>query len=280
MVKTSTLQARENTDRQLQSAISKRQRPKRPSALSATITFAWRALLKIKYVPEQLFDITGFPIIYLLMFTYLFGGAIAGSTEQYLQFLLPGILVLAVALITMYTGVDLNKDVSKGIYDRFRSLPIWNPAVLTGALVVDILRYSVASIVIMSLGFILGFRPEGSLLGVILAIFVLLFFAFSLSWIWTMLGLIMRSEKALMNFSMMILFPGTFISNVFVDPESMPEWLQPIVEVNPVSIVVTAVRALMEGSATLNHIVASLIASGVIIVIFAPLTMYFYRNKK
>ncbi|MCK0471692.1 ABC transporter permease [Halalkalibacter sp. APA_J-10(15)] len=274
-MKTSTLQ-----DRQLQTAISKRQRPKRPSAISATVTFAWRALLKIKYVPEQLFDITGFPIIYLLMFTYLFGGAISGSTEQYLQFLLPGILVLTVVMITMYTGVDLNKDVSKGIFDRFRSLPIWNPSVLTGALVIDILRYSVASIVIMTLGFILGFRPEGGLLGVVLAIFVLLFFAFSLSWIWTTLGLVMRTEKALMNFSVMILFPGTFISNVFVDPETMPTFLQIIVEVNPVSIVVTAVRALMEGSATWNDIIWALIASGIIIVIFAPLTMFFYRNKK
>ncbi|WP_035339655.1 ABC transporter permease [Halalkalibacter hemicellulosilyticus] len=279
-MRTSTLQSKENTGRQLQSAITKRQRPKRPSAISATVTFAWRALLKIKYVPEQLFDITGFPIIYLLMFTYLFGGAIAGSTEQYLQFLLPGILVLTVVMITMYTGVDLNKDVSKGIFDRFRALPIWNPSVLTGALVIDILRYSVASIVIMTLGFILGFRPEGGLIGVVLAIFVLLFFAFSLSWIWTTLGLIMRTEKALMNFSMMILFPGTFISNIFVDPESMPSFLQVIVEVNPVSIVVTAVRALMEGSATFNQIIWAWIASGMIIVIFAPLTMYFYRNKK
>ncbi|WP_096186467.1 ABC transporter permease [Evansella halocellulosilytica] len=276
----STLQSKKNADSLLQSAISKRNRPNRPSALSSTTTFAWRAMLKIKYVPEQLFDITGFPIMYLLMFTYLFGGAIAGSADQYLQFLMPGILVLTVTMITMYTGVDLNKDVSKGIFDRFRSLPIWKPSVLTGGLLIDTLRYSIASGVMIGLGLLLGFRPEGGASGVILAIGVLLVFAFSLSWIWTTLGLIMRTEKALMNFSMMILFPVTFISNVFVDPETMPSWLQGIVELNPVSIVVTAVRGLMEGTAAIDEIVWAFIASGIIIVIFAPLTMYFYRNKR
>ncbi|WP_396652962.1 ABC transporter permease [Metabacillus arenae] len=256
------------------------ERPPRPSPLSASLTFGWRALLKIKHVPEQLFDITAFPIIFLLMFTYLFGGALARSTGDYLQFLLPGILVQTVTMITMYTGIDLNKDISKGIFDRFRTLPIWRPAALVGALLVDAVRYTMASTIMIVLGMALGFRPEGGTLGVLLAVVLLLVFCFSLSWIWTTLGLLMRSEKSVMGFTMMVLFPLTFASNVFVDPETMPSWLQAFVEVNPITILVTAVRSSMQGTVTFEQISLVLIVSVVLTVIFAPLTMYFYRNKK
>lgn len=264
----------------LRTAHIKRTRPRKPNAFSASMTFAWRALLKIKYVPEQLFDITGFPVMYLLMFTYLFGGAISGSPAEYLQFLVPGILVLTVIMITMYTGVELNNDVSKGSFDRFRTLPIWRPSVLVGGLLVDTLRYSVASGVILGLGWVLGFRPEGGVIGVVLAVMLLLVFAFCLSWIWTALGLTMRTEKSLMSLSMMLLFPGTFVSNVFVDPETMPSWLQGFVEVNPISLWVTAVRGLVSGNAATGDIGWALLASAIILVIFAPLTMYLYNNKK
>ncbi len=179
---------------------------RRAGALSASITFGWRALLKIKHVPEQLFDVTAFPVIFLLMFTYLFGGAIAGSTGDYLQFLLPGILVMTVTMITMYTGMDLNKDIVKGVFDRFRTLPIWRPALLVGALAVDMVRYSMAAFIMISLGLILGFRPEGGAIGVVAAVGLLLLFSFSFSWIWTALGIVMRSEKSLMMISMMFFF--------------------------------------------------------------------------
>lgn len=275
----SSVQTPQNTRYALKKAHLKRTRPQRPSVISASMTFAWRAMLKIKYVPEQLFDITGFPIMYLLMFTYLFGGAIAGSPDQYLQFLMPGILVMTIIMITMYTGVDLNNDVSKGIFDRFRSLPIWRPSVLVGGLLVDTVRYSIASAVMIGLGFLLGFRPEGGADGVIMAVLLLLIFAFCLSWIWTALGLVMRTEKALMALSMLILFPLTFVSNVFVDPETMPSWLQGFVDVNPVSLLVTAVRGLMAGTATAEQVSWALIASVIILVVFAPITMYLYRNK-
>lgn len=213
---------------QLDESIASSNRPKPPSALSSTATFATRALLRIKHVPEQMFDVTVFPVIFLLMFTYLFGGAIAGSTAEYLQFLLPGILVMTVAQITMYTGIDLNNDIRKGIFDRFRTLPIWLPSALIGSLLVDVIRYSMASVIMISLGFVLGFRPEGGLMGILGAIGLILVFSFSLSWIWTVFGLIVRSEKSLMMISFMLLMPLTFVSNVFVDPRTLPTWLQGI----------------------------------------------------
>ncbi|MDG5789735.1 ABC transporter permease [Evansella sp. AB-P1] len=266
-------------DEAMISALSSRERPVKPNGISTSLTFGWRALLKIKYVPEQMLDVTAFPIMFLLMFTYLFGGAIAGSTSDYLQFLLPGILAMTVVTITMYTGMELNNDIRKGVFDRFRSLPIWGPSVLVGMLLVDTVRYSLASAIMITLGFIMGFRPDGGLVGVLLGVGLLLLFSFSLSWIWTTLGLILRSEKSLMGVSMLVLFPLTFVSNVFVDPRTLPSWLEAFVEVNPISLLVTATRGLMHGTATIEEISWVLLASVIIIGIFAPFTMYLYRKK-
>ena len=180
----------------------------RASALSASLTFGWRAMLKIKHVPEQLFDVTAFPIMFTLLFTYLFGGALAGSTGEYLQFLLPGILVQTVVFITMYTGVGLNTDISKGVFDRFRSLPIWRPATLVGALLGDAARYAMASAMVIVLGLVLGFRPAGGVMGVLLSWRWFFVFSFGLSWIWTSLGLILRTPNSVMMASFLILFPA------------------------------------------------------------------------
>jgi ABC-2 type transport system permease protein len=264
----------------LRSALSSRKRPPRPGALSASLTFGWRALLKIKHVPEQLFDVTAFPIMFTLMFTYLFGGALAGSTGEYLQFLLPGILVQTVVFITIYTGFGLNTDITKGVFDRFRSLSIWRPAALVGALLGDAARYTMASTMVIVLGLILGFRPDGGVAGVLLSVVLLLVFSFSLSWIWTALGLVLRTPNSVMGVSMMVLFPLTFASNIFVDPQTMPSWLQAIVGANPITHLVTAVRGLMHGTVTAGQIGWVLLISGALIVVFAPLTMYLYRNKK
>lgn len=261
-------------------AIASGRRPDPPNAFASTMAFAQRALLRIKHVPEQMFDVTVFPIIFLLMFTYLFGGAIAGSTGEYLQFLLPGILVMTVSQITMYTGIDLNNDIRKGIFDRFRTLPIWLPSALVGALLVDVIRYSLASAIMIGLGLLLGFRPEGGAMGVFGAVLVILLFSFSFSWIWTAAGIVMRSEKSLMMMSFMIIFPLTFVSNVFVDPATLPSWLQGFVQVNPISILATAVRGLMHGNGTWEQIGWVVVVSAIFVVIFAPLTMYLYRNKE
>lgn len=256
-----------------------RSRPPRPSALSASMTFGWRAMLKIKHVPEQLFDVTAFPIMMVLMFTYLFGGALAGSVAEYIQFLLPGILVLSVVMITMYTGMSVNTDIEKGVFDRFRTLPIWRPAPMVGYLLGDIVRYVIASAVMLTVGMIIGYRPAGGVVGVLLGVALLLVFSFAFSWIWTMFGLLLRTEKAVTGVSMMVIFPLTFLSSVFVLPVTMPGWLQAFVNNNPVTHLADAVRDLMAGNWPAADIAWSLGWSALFVVVFGAVTMRLYNRR-
>lgn len=254
-------------------------RPRRSGPVSASLTYGWRALLKIKHVPEQLFDVTVFPIMMTVMFTFIFGGALAGSVGEYVQWVIPGVFVQTLLMITMYTGLTLNRDISKGVFDRFRSLPTWRPAQLVGALLGDQVRYSLAGVIILVVGFLLGFRPEGGLAGVAAAFVLLLVFSFSLSWIWTVVSLWVRSEQAAMGVSMFILMPLTFASNIFVDPGTMPGWLRAGVDVNPVSVVVSTVRELMGGELALGSVLVVLVYCGVLVAIFGPISMLIYNRK-
>lgn len=263
----------------LASLLVAERRPPRPSALSASLTFGWRAILKIKHVPEQLFDVTAFPIMNLLMFTYLFGGALAGSTREYVQFLLPGIMAMSVVMITMYTGVSVNTDIEKGVFDRFRTLPVWRPATMVGYLLGDALRYTIASLVMLTVGLILGYRPDGGAPGVIAGIALLLVFSFAFSWIWTMFGLMLRTEKSVMGVSMMVIFPLTFLSNVFVDPKTMPGWLQAFVNNSPVTHLSSGVRELMAGDWPAAEIAWTLGWSGLFLLVFGPITMRLYNRR-
>jgi daunorubicin/doxorubicin transport system permease protein len=264
----------------LRAALSSTSRPPRPAGVVASTAFAWRAVLKIKHVPLQLFDVTAFPIMFVLLYTYLFGGALAGSTSEYLQRLLPAIVVMTVSWITMYTGMALNTDISKGVFDRFRSLPIWRPAVLVGMLMADAVRYTVAALVMIVVGVALGFRPDGGPFGVVAAVGLLLVFAFSLSWVWTALGLRLKTPESVMQMSMTVLFPLTFASNVFVDPETMPGWVQAFVDNNPITHVATASRELMHGAVDSTAILWVLGWSAVLLVVFAPLTMRAYHAER
>jgi ABC-2 type transport system permease protein len=255
------------------------ERPPRPSALSASLTFGWRAILKIKHVPEQLFDVTAFPIMMTLMFTYLFGGALAGSTGAYLQFLLPGIMVSSVVMITMYTGISVNTDIEKGVFDRFRTLPIWRPSPMVGYILGDLLRYLLACTTIMIVGLVLGYRPEGGFVGVVLGVGVLIAFSFAFSWIWTMFGLLLRSEKSVMGVSMLVLFPLTFLSNIYVSPSTMPGWLQAFVNVNPITQLVSVVRAMMNGTWDGGAVMWTLGYGVAFTLVFGFLTMRLYNRK-
>jgi ABC-2 type transport system permease protein len=268
------------TEDALRSVLLAGERPSRPGPVLTSLTFGWRALLKIKHVPEQLVDVTLFPIMFTLMFTYLFGGALAGSTQEYLQFLLPGILVQANVMITMNTGITLNTDIQKGVFDRFRSLPVWRPSPLVGALLGDVMRYSIGSAIVITLGLVLGFRPEGGAVGVVLSVALLLVFSFCLSWLWTMLSLILRTPNSVAGVSMMVMFPLTFVSNIFVDPKTMPGWMQAVVEVNPITHLATVVRGLMHGSVPAGEIGWVLVSSVLLVAVFGPITMVLYRNKK
>ena len=259
-------------------AISSTPRPPRAGPWSAALTFGWRGMLKVKHVPEQLLDVTITPVMFVLMFTYLFGGAIAGSTAEYLDYILPGILVMSVLFTTVYSGVALNTDLTKGVVDRLRSLPVWRPAPLMGSLLGDSVRYLISGTVIILLGVILGYRPDAGIGGVLGALALVVVFAFGLSWVFTTIGLVMRSPNAVMNAGFMGIFPLTFLSNVFVDPATMPAGLEAFVDINPISILANASRGLMEGNAEMGDIAIVLAVAAALSVIFAPLTTRLYRK--
>jgi daunorubicin/doxorubicin transport system permease protein len=266
------------TDTAIRNALSSTPRPPRTSALRAAMIFGWRGMLKVRHVPEQLLDVTVTPVMFVLMFTYLFGGAIAGSTAEYRDYILPGILVMSVLFTTVYSGIALNTDLTKGVVDRFRSLPIWRPAPLVGALLGDSVRYLVAGTVIIVLGLALGFRPGAGVPGVLAALALVIVFAFGLSWVFTTVGLLMRSPNAVMNAGFMAIFPLTFLSNVFVEPETLPSALEAFVNANPISVLATASRGLMEGNAAAGDIGIVLATAAALTAVFAPITTHLYHR--
>jgi ABC-2 type transport system permease protein len=260
--------------------LAKHSRPRPASGLSTVITLAWRAMLKIKHVPFQLFDVTVTPIMFTLLFTYIFGGALAGSPREYIQYLLPGIVVQTIVFITVYTGVGLNTDIQKGLYDRFRSLPIWQPSPLLGALLGDLFRYSMATALILIIGFILGFRPQGGALGVVSAVGLVLVFACSLSWLWIIIGMLVRTPESVMTTSFVFLMPLTFASDIFVGLKTMPGWLQTVVGHNPVTYLAGASRKLMHGEPATHDVVRVLGSSAVILLVAVPIAIRLYRKER
>jgi daunorubicin/doxorubicin transport system permease protein len=265
-------------DEALRKALAAGPRPPRATPFAAALAFGWRGMLKIKHVPEQLLDVTLTPVLFTLMFTYMFGGAVAGSTREYLQYILPGVLVMSVLFTTVYSGVALNTDVTHGVVDRFRSLPIWRPAPLVGAMLGDSLRYLLAGTVVVVVGVVLGFRPDAGVPGVVAAMLLVTAFSFGLAWVFTTVGMLLRSPNAVLNGGFMVLFPLTFVSNVFVDPDTLPRGLEWFVDVNPISHLVTATRGLMDGSASLGEIAGVLGTAAVLTAVFAPLTTRLYRT--
>ncbi|HEX2585880.1 MAG TPA: ABC transporter permease [Steroidobacteraceae bacterium] len=256
------------------------QRPAKTGVFSAILTLAWRAMLKIKHVPFQLFDVLVFPIMMTFMFTYLFGGALAGSTNAYLQWLIPGIVVQTMVFLTVYTGVGLNTDITKGLFERFRSLPIWQPAPIVGALLGDISRYALAATVVLLVGLMLGFRPAGGFVGVVAAIALILLFVSAVSWLWIIVGMLVKTPESVMTTSMLLLFPMTFVSNIFVNPVTMPGWMQTVVSLNPVTHLTDASRGLMMGTVKSGDVWWVLIVAAIITAVFAPIAMRMYYRER
>jgi ABC-2 type transport system permease protein len=255
-------------------------RPAPPSALAAVLTLGWRAMLKIKHVPFQLFDVTAFPIMFTLLFTFLFGGALEGSPRAYVQYLAPGIVVQTVVFITVYTGVGLNSDITKGLFDRFRSLPMWQPAPLLGALAGDLFRYSLASAIVLAVALILGFRPQGGPVGVLAAVALVVVFGLALSWLWIIVGMLVTSPESVMTTSFLFLMPLTFASDIFVRTATMPGWLQLVVRHNPVTRLAVASRGLMHGEPVLADVLWVLAAAAAILAVATPVAMRMYRRER
>ncbi|WP_066042539.1 ABC transporter permease [Herbiconiux solani] len=244
-----------------------------------SLSMAWRGLLKVRRTPEQLIDVTVQPIIFTLMFTYIFGGAIAGSVANYLPLLIPGILVQTVVTTSVVTGVQLREDMDKGVFDRFKSLPIARIAPLAGALLADTVRYAIATTLTFVMGFVLGYRPEGGIGFVILAGLLVIVSSWAISWIFAFFGVIARSAASVQGISFLVLFPLTFLSNAFVPVDTLPVFLQWFVNINPVSHLVTAVRDLANSGTWTGDAWISLLGAAVIVAIFAPLTVRAYMKK-
>ncbi len=255
------------------------ERPAVPGALSNALAFGWRAVLKFKHVPEQMFDLVMTPLMFTLLFTFVFGGALAGSTENYVHFLLPGILVQTVVFNSVYSGMGLSTDLGKGLFDRFRSLPIWSLAPFAGLMVGDVLRHLIAALIILGVGMALGYRPGTGVAGVLAALVLLIAIGFGVGWVFLVLGLVMRTPNTVMTLGFTGIMPLVFASNIMVDPGTMPDWLRLFVDVNPVSQMTTAMRGLMNGGATWSAIGLALLTPALLTVTLAPLTLWLYRRR-
>ncbi|GGK93409.1 ABC-2 type transport system permease protein [Curtobacterium luteum] len=253
------------------------------SGLGATVrqsfTMAYRGLVKIRRTPEQLFDVTLMPIVFTVMFTYIFGGAISGDIGSYLPVIIPGILVQTNITSSIVTGVQLREDMDKGVFDRFKSLPIARIAPLAGALLADTVRYAIATTITFTVGIIMGLRPEGGAAAVVLAGLLVIVVAWAISWIFAYFGVIARTASSVSGIANLVLFPLTFLSNAFVPVDTLPSWLRWFTEVNPVSHLITAVRELVNHGAVTGDLWISLLGAAVIVAVFAPLTVRSYMRK-
>lgn len=255
----------------------------RSTSLALTIRqsfiMAHRGLLRVRRTPEQLIDVTLQPILFTLMFAYLFGGAIAGNVHDYLPIIIPGILAQTILTGSVAIGVNLREDMDKGVFDRFRSLPIARIAPLAGALIADAIRYVIVTVLTFSMGYIMGLRPQAGFTGVLEASLLVIFFAWCVSWIFAFFGVIAKTASGVQGISMIILFPLTFLSNAFVPVDTLPKALKWFANANPVSHLVNAIRALLEQGKATHDFWLSLIGAITIMAVFSVITVKAYTRK-
>ena len=252
----------------------------RARTLRHAFALARRNLIKTRRTPEQLIDVTIQPIIFLLLFVYVFGGALGGgSRHDYLQFLLPGLLAQGIAMGSVALGQNLNADIEKGVFDRFRSLPIARSAPLVGAVLADFFRYLTLCVIYLGFGYVLGFRVETGLMPAVAAVALSIGFALSFCWISVFVGMIARTSGAVQGIMFLLIFPLAFGSNVYVDPSTMPGWLQGFVHVNPMSQLAGAVRGLTVGGPAAAHIGWTLLWVAILLAVFVPLALRAYRRR-
>jgi oleandomycin transport system permease protein len=251
-----------------------------------SLILARRTVTKMFRNPEQFIDVSLQPIIMTVLFVYIFGGAVAGNTADYLPFVLPGIIVQTIMFTSLTIGVNLNADIQKGVFDRFRSLPIARSAPLFGAVFGDIVRHAIATAVTLIFGVIIGYRFGTDWLHVVAAVALIILFAVSLCWVSVLIGMVARSAGAVQGLSFLIVFPLTFGSSTFVPASTLPDWLQGWVAINPVTHVIEAMRGLLSGAeymspgTTLGGEVLWVLGSCVVLVgVFFPLATWAYRRK-
>jgi ABC-2 type transport system permease protein len=248
-------------------------------ALTQITTLAWRALIKMSRNPEQLVDVTFMPVLFTVMFGLMFGGAVSGSTAHYLPTLIPGIIAMTTITACVAAGMQLREDMDKGVFDRFRSLPIARIAPLAGPMMADLARYAIAAGITLTVGVVMGYRPGGGVLGVLAGVVLAVITGWSIAWIFLWIGTRARSAGAVQGLSMMIMFPLAFLSNAFVPVDTLPGWLQTVTRVNPVSHVVSAMRDLMNHGAVTAQVGWALLGCATVAAIFIPLAVRSYSRR-
>jgi oleandomycin transport system permease protein len=249
------------------------------TGLRNSFTLTWRSVLKIRTNSEDLIGLSLQPIMFLLLFVYVFGGAISGSPGHYLQYVLPGILVQTVLFATLGTGLMLNQDISAGIFDRFRSLPIARWAPLAGAIMGDVTRYVISVVVTVGFGMILGFRVKTNPFAAIAACLLVLAFALAMCWISALIGMLVKTPQGVQTFGFTAMFPIVFASGLLVPITTMPGWLQGFAKANPMTLLAAACRGLMIGGPVAVQAGESMLWALGILVVFAPLAVRAYRRK-
>jgi oleandomycin transport system permease protein len=246
-------------------------------ALRHSLVLAKRNLIKTMRTPEQLIDVTVQPIIFLLLFTYVFGGAIGGGSQhEYLQYLLPGLLGQSIALGSISLGQNLNADIEKGVFDRFRSLPIARSAPLVGAVLADFVRYLILCVIFMGFGYLLGFRVTTNPAAALAALALAVAFALCFCWISVWVGMVVRTSGSVQGIMFLLVLPLSFASSTFVKTSTMPGWLRAFATVNPISHLVGTVRGLMLGGPIESHLIWTLGWMAGLLVVFVPLALRSY----
>jgi ABC-2 type transport system permease protein len=248
-------------------------------AMTQISSLAWRALLKMRRNPEQLVDVTAMPVLFTVMFGFMFGGAISGSQASYLPILIPGIIAMTTITACVAAGVQLREDMDKGVFDRFRSLPIARIAPLAGPMMADLARYAIAASVTLIVGALMGYRPGGGVPGVAAGVVLAVVTGWSLAWIFMWIGTVAKTAGAVQGMSMMIMFPLAFLSNAFVPVKTLPGWLQTLTSVNPVSHVVSALRDLMNDGTFTSQVGWALLGCATVAAIFMPLAVRSYSRR-
>jgi len=249
------------------------------TGLRNTFTLTWRSVLKLRTNMEDVVGLSLQPIMFLLLFTFVFGGAIAGGTHKYLQFELPGLLVMTVVFATLGTGLMLNQDIAGGVFDRFRTLPIARWAPLGGAVLGDMVRYLISVGITLGFGMILGFRIGTGLLPAIAGCLLLLTFALAMCWVSALIGMLVKTPQGVQMYGFLAMFPLVFGSNLLVPAQTMPGWLQAFVRVNPMTALTQAERGLLTGGPVATPAIRSLLWALGIFVVFAPLAVRAYRRR-
>jgi oleandomycin transport system permease protein len=256
------------------------QSSRKARTLRHALALAKRSLIKTARTPEALIDVTLQPVIFLLLFTYVFGGALGGGSQHaYLQYLLPGMLGQTIALAGVALGQNLNADIEKGVFDRFRSLPIARSAPLVGAVLADFMRYLIVCVMTLGFGYLIGFRVETNALATLAAIAVSISFALCFCWISVFVGMIARTSGAVQGIMFLLVLPLSFGSSVFVKASTMPGWLQGFVKVNPLTHLVGAVRGLIVGGPVTEHLVWTFAWMATLLLVFVPLALRAYRKR-